>query len=131
MTASYGVILYLRQEGRGIGLYNKLEAYHLQELGLDTFSANRALAFRDDMRDYRTAAQMLKALGLHRVRLLTNNPDKARQLVLHGVQVEKLIGTAVHVTSHNKDYMLAKRDNAGHLLNLSSLADGASARGDA
>lgn len=127
MVSCGGVILYLRQEGRGIGLYNKLDAYFLQEEGLDTFTANRTLAFQDDQRDYGIAAEMLRALGLLRIRLLTNNPDKAHQLARHGIAVDRVIATKVHVTAHNHRYLTAKRDSAGHHLDLpceSALGDG-------
>src|SRR5919112_2063350 len=87
ITEVGGFLLYLRQEGRGIGLYAKLDAYALQDAGLDTYEANRAIGRGDDERDYTTAAQMLSAVGADRVRLLSNNPDKAAQLKLLGVEV--------------------------------------------
>jgi GTP cyclohydrolase II len=118
MTPDGGIILYLRQEGRGIGLYNKLDAYSLQDRGFDTFAANRQLSFNDDHRDYRVAAAMLIALNVLRVRLITNNPSKASQLARHGVSVMELITTSVHVTDHNRAYLSAKRDHAGHYLSL-------------
>lgn len=114
-----GIILYLRQEGRGIGLYNKIDAYHLQDhLGLDTFEANRALHFNDDERDYRGAAQMLSALGVTKIRLLSNNPDKLSQLATHGIEVVEQLRTGVFVTQENRGYLQAKVQHAGHLLNL-------------
>src|SRR3954447_17445582 len=88
-----GLLLYLRQEGRGIGLYAKLDAYALQDSGLDTYEANLALGHGEDERDYTPAAQMLIALGAERIRLLSNNPDKAAQLMAHGVKVEEQIPT--------------------------------------
>ncbi|MFF2212095.1 GTP cyclohydrolase II RibA [Streptomyces antibioticus] len=112
-----GVLLYLRQEGRGIGLYNKLDAYLLQrrDPATDTFEANRLLGRGADERDYLTAAVMLRTLGLHRVRLLTNNPDKVRQLRAHGVDVTETLPTGVHRTPENAAYLEAKA-RGGHRL---------------
>jgi GTP cyclohydrolase II len=110
-----GVLLYLRQEGRGIGLYNKLDAYVLQDGGVDTFEANRLLGRGADERDYRSAAAMLHTLGTHRVRLLTNNPDKAAQLRAHGIDVTGILRTGVHLTPDNAAYLGAK-SRAGHHL---------------
>jgi GTP cyclohydrolase II len=119
MRQEGGVILYLRQEGRGIGLYNKLDAYSLQDsLGFDTFEANRALHFENDQRDYRCAAQMLNALGLNRIRLLSNNPDKRTQLSSHGIDVATQLRTGLFVTPQNLGYLTAKARRAGHLLDL-------------
>ncbi len=109
-----GIILYLRQEGRGIGLYNKLDAYRLQDQGLDTFAANRWLNFRDDQRDYFVAAQMLLALGVRSVRLLTNNSDKASQLQKHGIRVVEIVRTGLFANDSNRRYLKSKRDIAGH-----------------
>jgi GTP cyclohydrolase II len=111
-----GIVLYLRQEGRGIGLYNKLDAYRLQDVGYDTFEANRALHFADDLRDYRAAAEMLHSLGVSRIRLLSNNPDKAAQLRLHGVDVCEERSTGVFLTEANERYLRAKVRSAGHLI---------------
>ena len=113
-----GFLLYLRQEGRGIGLYAKLDAYALQDAGLDTYQANRALGRGEDERDYRAAAQMLLALGADRVRLLSNNPDKAAQLRRAGVGVEEVVPTGVHLTAANARYLSVKRDHTGHTLGL-------------
>ena len=115
-----GALLYLRQEGRGIGLYAKLDAYALQDQGLDTYEANAALGRGEDERDYTAAAQMLQASGLPRIRLLTNNPDKVRQLVALGITVEQVVPTSVHLTAANARYLQAKRDHTGHVLNLSA-----------
>src|SRR5206468_11110788 len=98
---SGGYLLYLRQEGRGIGLYAKLDAYALQDAGLDTYEANVALGHREDERSYMVAAQMLQALGVSRAALLSNNPDKARQLRRFGVTVTDLVPTAVHLSATN------------------------------
>ncbi len=113
-----GYLLYLRQEGRGIGLYAKLDAYALQDDGLDTYEANRALGRGEDERDYTAAAQMLAALGAGRVRLLTNNPDKARQLGVLGVEVAEQVPTGVHVSAANVRYLRAKVEHTGHTLAL-------------
>jgi GTP cyclohydrolase II len=111
-----GVILYLRQEGRGIGLYNKIDAYALQDGGLDTFEANQALDFKHDLRDYRPAAQMLGALRLRVIRLITNNPDKVHQLRALDIKIAEQVPTGVYPTSDNLRYLHAKRDKAGHLI---------------
>ena len=113
-----GYLLYLRQEGRGIGLYAKLDAYALQDGGLDTFEANLALGFEADGRDYTVAAQMLRALGVGRVDLLTNNPDKGDQLGALGVEVAERVPTGVHVSEANVDYLRAKVSHAGHTLRI-------------
>ncbi|WP_329132771.1 GTP cyclohydrolase II [Streptomyces sp. NBC_01476] len=113
-----GYLLYLRQEGRGIGLYAKLDAYALQDQGLDTYEANRALGRGEDERDYTAAAQMLAALGVRQARLLTNNPDKTRQLVALGTAVIEQVPTGVHVSESNVRYLRAKADHTGHALAL-------------
>ncbi len=113
-----GFLLYLRQEGRGIGLYAKLDAYALQDAGLDTYQANRALGRGEDERDYTAAAQMLHALGADRVRLLSNNPDKAVQLELQGVAVTERVATGVHLSAANARYLTVKRDHTAHTLDL-------------
>jgi GTP cyclohydrolase II len=113
-----GYLLYLRQEGRGIGLYAKLDAYLLQDEGLDTYDANVALGYEPDPRDYTVAAQMLAALGVDRLALLSNNPDKAAQLTAHGVDVVERVPTAVHLTSSNRRYLTAKARRGSHALEL-------------
>ncbi|MDI3389571.1 GTP cyclohydrolase II [Streptomyces sp. B-S-A8] len=113
-----GILLYLRQEGRGIGLYNKLDAYRLQDQGLDTFAANRELNFPDDLRDYRSAAQMLLALDTPRIRLHTNNPDKAAQLRACGIDIEEAVPTGIFRTSRNAQYLRAKAVHSGHTIDL-------------
>jgi GTP cyclohydrolase II len=118
IAAVGGYLLYLRQEGRGIGLYAKLDAYALQDKGLDTYEANLALGRGEDERDYTAAAQMLTALGVGRIRLLSNNPDKARQLGTLGVEVAEQVPTAVHVSASNVRYLRAKVEHTGHTLAL-------------
>ena len=118
ITATGGYLLYLRQEGRGIGLYAKLDAYALQDHGLDTYEANRALGRGEDERDYTPAVQMLRALGADRVRLLTNNPDKSRQLGALGIEVAEQVPTGVHVSQSNVRYLRAKVEHTGHSLVL-------------
>ena len=118
IEAAGGYLLYLRQEGRGIGLYAKLDAYLLQDRGLDTYDANVALGYGADERDYSAAAQMLRALGVDRLALLTNNPDKAAQLSAHGLDVVKRVPTAVHLTASNRRYLTAKADRGSHALEL-------------
>jgi GTP cyclohydrolase II len=113
-----GYLLYMRQEGRGIGLYSKLDAYRLQELDFDTYAANRALGRADDERDYGAAADMLAALGLARITLLSNNPDKRAQLVAAGITVEAMVPTGVYVGPHNRQYLEAKVRQSLHTLDL-------------
>ena len=110
-----GILLYLRQEGRGIGLANKLRAYQLQDRGLDTVDANRRLGFADDERDYRMAAAMLRALGIDRVRLLTNNPNKVAGLEHEGIAVEARVAHHMPTNPHNADYIAIKQSRSGHL----------------
>lgn len=116
-----GYILYLRQEGRGIGLYAKLDAYALQDKGYDTYEANEALHLPEDDRDFAIAADMLKALGVSQVRLLTNNPDKALQLHQNGIAVIELIPTEVHVNDHNRLYLETKAHRKQHTLDADKL----------
>ncbi len=113
-----GFLLYLRQEGRGIGLYAKLDAYALQDQGLDTYEANRALGRGDDERDYTAAAQMLLTLGADRIRLLSNNPDKAAQLESLGVQITEQVPTGVHLSAANTRYLTAKVAHTHHTIVL-------------
>jgi GTP cyclohydrolase II len=110
-----GVLLYLRQEGRGIGLANKLRAYALQDRGLDTVDANRRLGFADDERDYAHAAAMLRALGITEVRLLTNNPNKVAGLEEAGIKVVERVAHHMPANPHNADYLDTKRKKSGHL----------------
>jgi GTP cyclohydrolase II len=113
-----GYLLYLRQEGRGIGLYAKLDAYALQDTGLDTYEANLALGHGEDERSYVVAAQMLHALGAPRVALLSNNPDKARQLRRGGIAVVSQLPTGVHLSAANARYLQAKARRGRHTLDL-------------
>ena len=113
--AGGGVLLYLRQEGRGIGLANKLRAYALQDRGLDTVEANLRLGFGDDERDYAHAAAMLHALGIEEVRLLTNNPSKVEGLEAAGIKVVERVAHHMPANPHNADYLATKRKKSGHL----------------
>jgi 3,4-dihydroxy 2-butanone 4-phosphate synthase/GTP cyclohydrolase II len=114
--AGRGVFLYMRQEGRGIGLYNKLRAYRLQDRGLDTIEANLALGFKPDERDYGIGAQILKDLGLSSIRLITNNPEKIAGLEGHGLRISRRIPVPVKCHPANFRYLRTKRDKMGHLL---------------
>jgi GTP cyclohydrolase II len=124
VTKHGGYVLYLRQEGRGIGLYDKLDAYALQDRGLDTYEANLALGHRADERDYTSAAQMLHALGVNRIALLSNNPDKGAQLTRLGVTIARRVPTALHLNGTNASYLATKARRGGHDL-LSRSLEGA------
>jgi GTP cyclohydrolase II len=112
--ASWGVLLYLRQEGRGIGLVNKLRAYALQDQGFDTVDANLRLGFAVDARDFAVAAQMLSLLSIDQVRLLTNNPQKVSGLEAAGISVSERLPLSIAANRHNADYLATKRDRTGH-----------------
>jgi GTP cyclohydrolase II len=114
--ARSGIVLYLPQEGRGIGLINKLKAYELQDEGLDTVEANRQLGFAADSRDYDFAAAALKALGVRKVRLLSNNPDKINQLERGGVRVVERIPCRPRTSHHSRAYLRTKKQKLGHIL---------------
>ena len=114
ITKHGGYVLYLRQEGRGIGLYDKLDAYALQDRGLDTYDANLALGHRADERDYTSAAQMLHAVGANRIGLLSNNPDKGAQLARLGITIARQVPTALHLTRTNAAYLATKARRGGH-----------------
>jgi GTP cyclohydrolase II len=112
----WGILLYLRQEGRGIGLINKLRAYHLQDQGFDTVDANRRLGLPDEARDFPVAARMLDLLGVHSIRLMTNNPAKVEALQAQGVTIAERVPHQLPPNPHNARYLDTKRDRAGHLL---------------
>lgn len=111
-----GIVLYLPQEGRGIGLINKLKAYELQDEGLDTVEANRQLGFEADSRDYEFAAEALKALGVTSVRLLSNNPDKVQQLEESGIRVVERVPCRPPTSRHSRKYLRTKKNKLGHIL---------------
>jgi GTP cyclohydrolase II len=113
-----GIVLYLRQEGRGIGLTNKIRAYSLQDQGLDTVEANLALGFRDDERDYEVAAHMLKALKIESIQLMTNNPKKIDQLTRYGIKVNGRIPHSMEPNKHNRFYLETKAAKSGHMIDL-------------
>lgn len=116
MAINGGIILYLRQEGRNIGLYNKLDAYDLQvNKGMDTFEANAHLGLPLDARNYLIAAEMLKDLGINNIRLLTNNPDKTNALIEHGIKIHESVATGTHIHAENIDYLRTKKKH-GHKL---------------
>jgi 3,4-dihydroxy 2-butanone 4-phosphate synthase/GTP cyclohydrolase II len=113
-----GVLLYLRQEGRGIGLAAKLKAYALQDAGLDTVEANVKLGYPPDLRDYGIGAQILVDLGVREIELLTNNPRKLVGLEAHGLKITRRVPIPIPPTRHNRRYLATKRDKLGHLLDL-------------
>jgi GTP cyclohydrolase II len=111
-----GVVLYLRQEGRGIGLLNKMKAYQLQDFGYDTVEANNALGFRDDERDYTVAALMLKLIEVRSIKLITNNQKKIDQLSKHGIKVTGRIPILIEPNDYNRKYLKTKMEKSGHML---------------
>jgi GTP cyclohydrolase II len=113
-----GIVLYLRQEGRGIGFVNKIKAYQLQDAGFDTVQANELLGFRADERDYAMAAHMLGSLHVKSIRIMTNNPDKMKDLEEHGVRIVGRIPVIVPPNDHDRAYMKTKQSKLGHLLDL-------------
>jgi 3,4-dihydroxy 2-butanone 4-phosphate synthase/GTP cyclohydrolase II len=115
-AAGRGVIIYQQQEGRGIGLINKIHAYELQDQGLDTVAANIELGFEADQRDYRFPAEILKYLGARRIRLLSNNPEKVLGLEKEGIKVEERVALEISPNSTTQDYLKIKKEKLGHLL---------------
>ena len=113
-----GLLLYLRQEGRGIGLLNKVRAYALQDQGLDTVEANLALGFRDDERDYSVAAHMIHSLGVRSISLMTNNPEKVKQLTQHGVEVVGREPHLIEPNEYNRFYLETKSNRSGHWIDF-------------
>ena len=116
MSQMGGVLLYLRQEGRGIGLYNKLDAYELQRKGMNTYEANKHLGFGEDERDFKVAEEMLAALSVSNVKLITNNPKKIKALQLSALHVDEVVNTKVYEKPDNKAYLSAKKSAGGHQL---------------
>jgi GTP cyclohydrolase II len=112
----FGAVIYLKQEGRGIGLLNKIKAYQLQDLGLDTVEANQFLDLPVDARDYKVAAKIIELLGIRSISLLTNNPDKIRQLTTEGINVAERIPVIIEANKHSKNYLDIKKDKMGHML---------------
>jgi len=119
-----GVFLYMRQEGRGIGFHNKLRAYALQDQGLDTVEANIALGFAPDLRDYGIGAQILADLGLHKIRLLTNDPKKVVGLESYGLKIVEIVPLVISPNPINVNYLRTKQEKLGHLLDIKEVADG-------
>ncbi len=115
---SYGVLLYLNQEGRGIGITNKLRAYKLQEQGMDTYSANHELGFESDERDFTVAGSILKSLGISKINLLSNNPHKVAEIRKQGIIVSKRMPLIAKPSKHNRAYITAKSQKAGHIMGI-------------
>ena len=126
-AAGRGVILYLRQEGRGIGLLNKIRAYHLQDQGADTVEANEQLGFAPDLREYSMCEDMLAHLGVKSVRLMTNNPRKVAALEAHGIRVVERVPLMTGRNPHNEQYLDTKQEKMGHMLDKKP--DGSSGQG--
>ena len=116
----HGAVVYLRQEGRGIGLGNKIRAYGLQESGADTVDANRLLGFEDDLRRYDVAGEMLRAAGVKSVRLMTNNPEKLKGLAEAGIQIDERVDCVAGINSINRAYVQTKQDRMGHLYDMNA-----------
>jgi len=118
-----GVVLYMRQEGRGIGIHNKIKAYALQDKGMDTVEANLSLGFKADQRDYGIGAQILADLGVHNMRLMTNNPKKMSGLESYGLTITEQLPITTEPNPHNRRYLQTKQNKLGHLLTITD-ADG-------
>jgi len=116
--AGKGVIVYMNQEGRGIGLINKLRAYKLQEEGLDTLEANIKLGFKGDEREYGIGAQILRDLGVTKMKLMSNNPTKRTGLIGYGLEITENVAIEVETNIHNESYMQTKKDKMGHILKM-------------
>ena len=116
-----GIVLYMRQEGRGIGLKNKIKAYELQDKeGLDTVEANNKLGFGADLRDYGVGAQILADLGVHQIRILTNNPGKRAGIAGYGVEIVETVSLEIEPNENNREYLRTKKEKLGHVLHLMS-----------
>jgi len=113
-----GLIIYMNQEGRGIGLANKLKTYHLQELGYDTIEANVKLGFKPDERDYGIGAQIIRNMGAGKIKLITNNPRKKSGLMGYGIEIVENIPIVIKPNQYNKYYLKTKQDKMGHILNI-------------
>lgn len=129
LSTNGGVLIYMRQEGRGIGLYAKLEAYQLQDNGIDTYEADKMLGHPEDGRDFRPAAQILEALGISEISLITNNPEKSAALGAHGIQVRHVVPTGTHANPVNRRYLISK-SNRRHTLDKSLLRPSETANND-
>ena len=116
LSAQKGILVYLRQEGRGIGIINKIKAYRHQELGLDTIQANEALGLKSDYRGYKEAAEILQKLGVSNIKLITNNPEKIKDLEDHGIDVLERIPIVIPANSKSENYLKTKEKSMGHLL---------------
>ncbi|WP_118985054.1 GTP cyclohydrolase II RibA [Photorhabdus sp. CRCIA-P01] len=114
----HGLIIYLRQEGRGIGLYSKLDAYELQNKGIDTFTANELLGYKDDLRSFDDAVLILRALNINVVDIITNNPEKVDCLLSGGITVNQVIPTGVYITKENESYLKSKIEKKFHVINI-------------
>ena len=116
ITKEKGVLIYLRQEGRGIGLINKLKAYNLQDEGFNTIDANHQLGYETDEREYHIATMILRDLGISKIRLLTNNPEKVNSLIRGGIEIVDRLPLMIQPNEDNEEYLRVKRDLMGHLL---------------
>ena len=112
----HGALIYLRQEGRGIGLINKIKAYSLQDLGFDTVEANKKLGYEADLREYKAAAEIIRSLKIKSIQLMTDNPEKLNDLKKNGVEIIKRIKVTIKPNNHNKKYLDTKRNKLGHLI---------------